>query len=282
MPNSILLKTIAAALLTVTFLATSACSNDDDSDSDKGDQSAISGRPGKPSGPTGSKGGLGGGNPTPQPGLGGTPSPTNGDDSRPGTGNGGSAGPGGSANSGDGSTPADPGNTDGSQPPPANGGSEGDPEEQAAYEMLTQVFTTYLPLGTYTGKSDDGMSCTLKVRPFDKPGKDLFVEMELSGGNTGSPNDKLTFTLSTKLGGTLVGAPKENPPKLRMWVEVAIPAMTLGGPGHVLTMLNVKFDPATNKAESVYIFDQTREGLANTSANCFIESFTPAAGPTAN
>ncbi|MCB0385302.1 MAG: hypothetical protein KDD43_07900, partial [Bdellovibrionales bacterium] len=66
-----------------------------------------------------------------------------------------------------------------------------------------------------------------------------------------------------------------DPPLLRMWIELAIPSFGMMGPKQSIQLLSVKFDPQTKKAKKIYIFDQTREGLGNTSINCAVSSFTP-------
>lgn len=151
--------------------------------------------------------------------------------------------------------------------------------EEQIYTVITEAFVEYIPLGTYKGQAENGQSCTVTVKPFAQQGKDLSVTIETSGGTNGAGNDKLTVNLAPNQNASIIGVPKEDPPLMRMWIELAIPSFGMMGPKQAVQLLSVKFDPQTKKAQKIYIFDQTREGLGNTSINCAVSSFTPPAAP---
>lgn len=211
----------------------------------------------------------------------GTTLPGNGNDSSPNPDNGTGSNTDPDNNNGNATGPStgeDSGSNDNSSENSENGetpGGETELTEEQIFALITEAFETYLPRGIYKGKAETGNSCQITVKPFAQPGKDLVVEIEASSGSNGAGNDKLNFTLAPGQGTSIAGLPRQDPPAMRMWAEIAVPNFSMSGMSTALKLLSVKFDPTTKEPQKVYIFDQTREGLGNTSVNCAIESFEP-------
>ena len=169
---------------------------------------------------------------------------------------------------------------DGGEQPP---GEAETPSEEEIFALITASFEFYLPRGIYKGSTEDGKNCQITVKPFKNAGKDLIVEVESSEVSSGASIDKFNITLAPGQKIIPVGAPQHSPPFGRMWVQVIVPHFSLlRGMLQAVKFLSVKFDSATTKAQKVYIFDQTRESMSNTSINCTIESFEPEVVGTPN
>lgn len=119
--------------------------------------------------------------------------------------------------------------------------------EEELFVLVTKTFEAYLPRGLYKGATEVGEPCQIVVKPFKNAGKDLIIEVESSHADPNRAN-KVSITLAPGQNITIIGAPKQNPPVMRMWIEVVVPYFRPGR-ANAIKLLSVKFDPATKKTQ---------------------------------